>query len=83
MSKENEIEKILDDTIWCKLGRDQLSDMVRSSSIRDAVKALTDKFHIIPKTDSPEKWVEITQEKLSEEQTSNHRIIKLKWRGEK
>lgn len=56
------------------------------------VKDLIDKFHIIPKTDNPEKWIETyctpknRPAKIDDDgflDTFDGFDIKLRWRGEK
>ncbi len=94
-TNSNEVEKELIENIlpfadadWRKEYPDNF--YFNEKFIRNLAKvcriALTDKFHIIPKSDNPEKHVEVYAE--TEVVPLSHKdywkkIIKLKWRGEK
>jgi len=58
----------------------EIEEIARAMGIHapTIIKRLKDKFRIIPRTDSPEKHVEINDSRVY-----YHKNLKLKWREEK
>ncbi len=82
-SKANEIEKI--EKFIAECHNDSEGEYTYKPTWYELAEAFTDKFHIIPKTDSPEKHVEIYFEKANGEkiEVSKKWELKLKWREDK
>jgi len=70
------ITKIVHDAEMGYLGCASLT-IVECNLLKRTV-SIMDKFHIIPRTDSPEKWVEV----YDEHGVKYYYKVKLKWRKE-
>jgi len=79
MSKDEiEIWGVLTDVHGCKKTKEdcKFNFCNRWASCSLLVKALTDKFHIIPKSDPPSKWVEVEEIKKEPQESELDKILK-------